>query len=315
MKNNRLAIIVPCYFEEDVLPSTIESLRKILGDLKSEGRISQDSFIFFVDDGSKDDTWKIITETAATNHEVKGIRLSRNFGHQHALLAGMHNIKDEVDIAVTIDADLQDNPVVIRDMVDKYHEGANIVYAVRNNRDTDSFFKRFTAHAFYNLMKFMKVQTIYNHADFRLIDRHILRSLYDFREVHLFLRGMFPLIGFEKAVVYYRRDKRLAGETKYPLGKMMAFAWDGISSFSTFPLRLIFYIGIIMFLISFVLVIWALIPFVQGKAIPGWASTVVPFFMFSGLQSVFLGIIGEYLGKIYGEIKARPRYIISERIN
>jgi len=306
-----LAIIVPCYNEEEMFPTTCPVLVELLNGLVTKGKVHQDSFVCFVNDGSRDRTWELIY-TACNKHptRVKGIKLATNFGHQNALMAGMMTMRDACDCMISIDADLQDDIAVIETMVDKHHEGFKVVYGVRNKRNTDSFFKRFTAQAFYRLMHRMKVKTVYNHADFRLIDKVVVEKLAMFGEVNLFLRGMFPIIGFTSTEVYYDRKERLAGETKYPLGKMLNFAWDGITSFSTYPLRLIFLMGVFIFILSIALTIWAFVPVFSGKAILGWASTVIPIFVFAGLQMISIGLIGEYVGKIYKEVKARPRFII-----
>jgi glycosyltransferase involved in cell wall biosynthesis len=306
-----LAIIVPCYNEEEMFPETCSSLLALVNELVSIQKIHSDSFICFVNDGSRDKTWELINNACEKNsNRVKGIKLSTNFGHQNALMAGMMTMRAECDCMITIDADLQDDISVIEKMVDKFSEGFKVVYGVRNKRNKDTFFKRFTAKLFYRLMQKMKVKTVYNHADFRLLDKIVADQLALFGEVNLFLRGMFPLIGFSSAEVYYDRKERLAGETKYPLRKMLNFAWDGITSFSTYPLRLIFLMGVFIFILSVALTIWAIIPTFNGEAIHGWASTVIPIFVFAGLQMISIGLIGEYVGKIYKEVKARPRFII-----
>jgi glycosyltransferase involved in cell wall biosynthesis len=306
-----LAIIVPCYNEEEMFPETCSSLLKLLEVLVKNQKIQPNSFICFVNDGSKDKTWDLIFAACEKNsNQLKGIKLSTNFGHQNALMAGMMTMRSECDCMITIDADLQDDISVIETMIDKYSEGFKVVYGVRNKRNSDTFFKRFTAKLFYRLMQKMKVKTIYNHADFRLMDKIVADQLALFGEVNIFLRGMFPLIGFSSTEVLYDRKERLAGETKYPLRKMLNFAWDGITSFSTYPLRLIFLMGVFIFFLSIVLTIWAFIPTFKGEAIHGWASTVIPIFVFAGLQMISIGLIGEYVGKIYKEVKARPRFII-----
>ena len=311
----KLALLVPCFNEEEILNSTAENLFQLIKGLGNEKKISEDSFILFVDDGSKDSTWDIIAGLHRTNSVFKGLKLSRNFGHQNALVAGMTSLKDKIDCLISIDADLQDDIQAIHEMVKKYHEGFEIVYGVRKNRDVDHFFKKFSARMFYRLMKFMKVNSVYNHADFRLIGNIVLHEFSNFNEYNLYLRGIFPLIGFPSTEIYYDRKKRSAGKTKYPLRKMLSFAWNGITSFSVFPLRLIFLTGVFIFIFSFFLIIWAFVSILQGKAIPGWASTVVPLFLFGGLQMISLGLIGEYLGKIYNEVKNRPRFIIEKQVS
>jgi polyisoprenyl-phosphate glycosyltransferase len=309
-----LYIVVPCFNEEEVLLMTHETLVKEINALKLRGLISGRSGICYVDDGSIDNTWSVISNLANNESSVKGVRLSNNCGHQNALLAGMKFSRKYADVVVTIDADLQDDVSVISQMIEKYREGVKVVYGVRKGRRTDSFFKRWTAQLFYRLLGFMKVKTIYNHADFRLIDKKVLIELENYKEVNLFLRGIFPLMGFKSACVYYERKERAAGITKYPLSKMFAFAWDGITSFSIFPLRIVLILGILVFLLSLGLIIWALGPVISGRALPGWASIVIPTFFFAGLQMISIGFIGEYVGKIYREVKSRPRFIIDETI-
>ncbi|MDD5571378.1 MAG: glycosyltransferase family 2 protein [Bacteroidales bacterium] len=310
----KLCIVVPCYNEEEALAITSKTLLELLGNLILKNKIDESSILCFVDDGSRDATWEIIKDLSQKNKNIHGIKFSTNFGHQNALLAGLLNTKDKSDCIVTIDADLQDDANVIEEMLDKFNEGNEIVYGVRNNRSSDSIFKRFTAQFFYKLMSAMKVKTVYNHADYRLASKRVLNEFARFNEVNLFLRGIFPSLGFKSANVYYKRSERVAGETKYPLKKMIEFAWNGITSFSIYPLRLIFFLGLIIFFLSFLLIIWAFLPVFQGEAVRGWASTVIPLFFFGGLQMICLGIIGEYAGKIYKEIKARPRFIIEEEI-
>lgn len=305
-----LGIVVPCYNEEEILPKTSLVLSTLLSDLISQEKIHPSSFVCYVDDGSKDRTWELIQERTQTDSNTRGLKLSRNFGHQSALLAGMLSVREEVDCLITIDADLQDDTNCISEMLDRYAEGCLLVYGVRDNRESDSFGKRWTAQAFYKVMDLLGVETVYNHADFRLAGRKVLDELAKYDETNLFLRGIFPNIGFKSAIVRYGRQQRTAGETKYPFSKMLAFAWDGITSFSTFPLRLIFFLGCAILATSVALTIWAMIPVIQGRAIHGWASTVIPVFMFAGLQMVSIGILGEYLAKIYQEVKSRPRFIV-----
>jgi polyisoprenyl-phosphate glycosyltransferase len=309
-----LFIVVPCFNEEEVLHTTHEILGKIITELQQAGKISQRSSICYVDDGSHDRTWEIITELAKKDPIVRGVRLSCNCGHQNALLAGMKYSRKFADAVVTIDADLQDDVAVISEMVDRYREGIKVIYGVRKGRQKDSFMKRWTAQSFYKFMQFMKVKTVYNHADFRLIDKKVLAELENYKEVNMFLRGIFPLMGFRSECVYYERKERTAGETKYPLSKMISFAWEGITSFSVFPLRIVLILGILVFILSLGLIIWAIAPVISGKALPGWASIVIPAFFFSGLQMISIGFIGEYVGKIYSEVKSRPRFIIDETI-
>lgn len=310
----KLGVVLPCFNEEEVLHLSAEQLRNKYLDLISRNLISEDSFICFVDDGSRDATWEII-EGLTQNPVFKGIKLATNFGHQNAILAGMFTCKSLADCVITIDADLQDDINVFDQMLDEYASGSLIVYGVRDNRDSDTFFKKFTAQTFYKLMQFMKVKSVYNHADFRFIDSRVIVELEKFNEVSLFLRGIFPLIGFKSTNVYYARSPRLAGETKYPVRKMLNFAWNGITSFSTAPLRFIFYVGIVMFLLSLFFGIWVTVSALSGNAIKGWSSTLLVNLIFSGINMICLGIIGEYIGKIYQEVKKRPRYIIDQIIN
>ena len=310
--NNKLAIIVPCYNEEEILPFSSSKLKNLLEELINKKKVDKDSQVVFIDDGSNDKTWKII-EKLTEDSIFQGIKLSRNYGHQNALLSGLFNVN--ADIYVTIDADLQDDINVIREMINKYHEGKEIVYGVRKKRESDSFFKRFTAEGFYKLMNFFGVDLVYNHADFRLMSKRAVESLKDFQEVNLFLRGIVPLIGFSSEKVYYDRTTRVAGESKYPLRKMLSFAWQGITSFSTVPLKLISLVGFIVFIVSIFMGGWVLWQkFFTSNAIPGWASTVLPIYFIGGMQLLSLGIIGEYIGKIYSETKRRPRYFIDKII-
>lgn len=315
MSSPTLAIILPCYNEQEALSHTSVVLNELMQRLMQTGSIAADSFVLFVDDGSKDKTWTMIAGLHGQNRMFRGLKLSTNFGHQNALLAGMHAVNGQVDCAITIDADLQDDPATIEKMIEDFRNGSAIVYGVRSSRDKDSFFKKITARFFYRLLKFMKVKTVYDHADFRLMSRQVISEICRFKEVNLYLRGIFPMMGFPSSIVYYERKERIAGTTKYPLRKMMSFAWEGITSFSTFPLRLIFLLGFLIFIISIVLMVWAFIPVLDHKAVPGWASTVLPILFFGGLQMISLGIIGEYLGKIYHEVKERPRFIIEKELN
>jgi glycosyltransferase involved in cell wall biosynthesis len=307
----RLEIVVPCYNEEEVLPETAKRLTGLLTRWMGEGRITSNSRVIFVDDGSRDATWHLIEELADADSKVGGIKLSRNRGHQNALLAGLFTA--EGDVLVSVDADLQDDVEVISEMLDAYRDGMDIVYGVRNDRSSDSFFKRGTAKAFYRLMDSLGVESVYNHADFRLMTRRAVDGLREFGEVNLFLRGIVPLIGFKSSIVYYTRSERFAGESKYPLKKMLALALNAITSFSIVPLRMITLLGFLVFSLSLGMVIWALwIRFYSNQAVPGWASTILPIYVLGGLQILSLGVIGEYLGKVYQETKARPRYIIEK---
>lgn len=307
----QLAIIVPCYNEEAVFPESCKQLLTLLNRLIEQDKVKPESYLCFVNDGSQDRTWELIEQACEQEGtKVRGIKLATNFGHQNALMAGMLSLGEDADCFVTVDADLQDDIQVVEEMVQKYQEGFKIVYGVREGRKTDSFFKRFTAKSFYRLMEWMKVKTVYNHADFRLIDHLVLEKLALYGEVNLFLRGIFPTIGFASTEVFYERKARVAGESKYPLRKMMAFAWEGITSFSTYPLHLIFLTGIFIFILSIALTIWAIVPLFQGNTVHGWASTVIPIFVFAGVQMMSIGLIGEYVGKIYKEVKSRPRFII-----
>lgn len=308
MKKTDLAIIVPCYNEEEILPQSIKKLNKLLCSLIEKNLISNDSCIVFVNDGSKDKTWDIIKTENKKNPFIKGICLSRNFGHQEALLAGLYNIKK--DIYITIDADLQDDINVINDMIIKYHEGNEIVYGVRKKRQTDTFFKRNTALLFYKLMKLLGVELVANHADFRLLSKRAVETMSEFKEKNLFLRAVVPLIGFKSTNVYYDRKKRDAGVTKYPLKKMILFALKGISSFSAVPLHLITLSGILISLLSFILMLWTFFAYLNGSTIVGWTSLMSVIIFFSGITILFMGIIGEYIASIFIEVKNRPLYII-----
>ena len=311
-----LYMVIPCYNEEAVLHETASRMKAKYTVLTERGMISPESRIVFVNDGSKDSTWQIIEELHRSEPGFfSGINLSRNSGHQNAVLAGLMTVKDICDMAITMDADLQDDINAIDDMVEKYNEGCQVVYGVRSARKTDTFFKRFTAEGFYRFMKSMGADIVYNHADFRLMSRRVLQELDGFREVNLFLRGIVPLIGFKSANVYYERSERFAGESKYPLKKMLAFAVNGITSFSTKPLKLITAIGFIMSLISAAAIVWAFVVKILGHSELGWSSTMCSIWLIGGIQILALGIIGEYIGKIYAEVKQRPRYIVADFIN
>ena len=308
-----LYIVIPCYNEEEVLPITSKMFLQKLRDLSAAGKISDDSRVLFVDDGSKDATWEIITQLAKADPHFTGIRQSRNRGHQNAVLAGLMEAKDKCDITISIDCDGQDDLNAMDAMVDEFLNGCEIVYGVRSKRDTDTFFKRFTAQSYYKLLRWMGVDTVYNHADYRLVSSRALNAFADFKEVNLFLRGMFPLVGFKSTSVYYDRQERLAGESHYPLSKMINLAIDGITSLSTKPLRMITVLGMIVAFISFVGVIWSFIQALLGMTVAGWASMTCIICFVSGVQLVGIGVLGEYIGKIYLEVKARPRYIISQK--
>lgn len=311
-----LYMVVPCYNEEEVLHETAKRLKEKYTSLISRGLIDQQSRIVFVNDGSRDKTWQIIRELHETEPNFfSGINLARNSGHQNAVLAGLMTVKNICDMAITMDADLQDDINAIDAMVEKYHEGNQVVYGVRSARKTDTFFKRFTAEGFYKFMKVMGADVVYNHADFRLMSRRVLQELAEYREVNLFLRGLVPLIGFQSCEVYYERAERFAGESKYPLKKMLSFAINGITSFSTKPLKLITAMGFIMSVISIIAMIWTVVVKFAGMSELGWSSTVCSIWFIGGLQLLALGIIGEYIGKIYAEVKQRPRYTVAEFIN
>ena len=311
--DNTLYVVVPCYKEEEVLPETSKRLKAKLTALIAQGKISPRSRILFVNDGSKDRTWPIIEELHASDRIFSGVNLSRNRGHQNALLAGLMTAVQYADMMVSMDADLQDDIDAMDRMIDAYHEGYDVVYGVRSSRKTDSFFKRFTAESFYKLMKAMGVDIVFNHADYRLMSRRAVEGLAQFREANIFLRGIVPQIGYPWTTVEYVRAKRFAGESKYPLKKMLAFAFDGITSFSVKPMRLILFLGAVIFALSLVVLVWALIARLNGRAVSGWTSLMCSIWMIGGIQLLSLGVIGEYIGKIYAESKARPRYII-ERV-
>ena len=308
-----LYIIVPCYNEEAVLPITAPMFLNKLHELAGKKLVSENSRIMFVNDGSSDGTWDIIRALAASDEHYIGISQSRNRGHQNAVLAGLMEAKDSCDISISIDCDGQDDINAMDDMVRAYLDGCDIVYGVRNDRETDSFFKRTTAQGFYRFLSAMGAEIVYNHADYRLISARALHELAKFKEVNLFLRGMVPLVGFKSTSVEYKRAERIAGKSKYPLRKMLALAGDGITSLSIKPLRLIMSFGVIVALLSFVGVIWAIVAALAGRAVAGWASMTCIICFVSGVQLICMGIIGEYIGKIYMETKHRPRYIISER--
>lgn len=309
-------MVVPCYNEEQVLPETAKRLAEKYRTLISNGLISEKSRIVFVNDGSKDKTWELISQLHEDNPQLfSGIDLARNSGHQNAVLAGLMTVKDLCDMAITMDADLQDDINAIDEMLREYYNGNQVVYGVRSQRKTDTFFKRFTAEGFYKFMKLMGADVVYNHADYRLMSRRVLQELANFPEVNLFLRGMVPLIGFKSTSVYYERHERFAGESKYPLKKMLSFAMNGITSFSVKPLKLITNFGFIMVVVSVIAFIWAFVSKLMGKTELGWSSTLCSIWLIGGIQILCLGIIGEYIGKIYAEVKQRPRYIVAEFLN
>ncbi|MGN0662654.1 MAG: glycosyltransferase family 2 protein [Faecalibacterium sp.] len=310
-----LWIVIPCYNEEQVLPITAPMFLQKLHDLAEAGLVSDRSRVLFVNDGSRDRTWELIGEFARQDEHVIGISQSRNRGHQNAVLAGLMEARasGECDVTISIDCDGQDDINAMDEMMRKYLDGAEVVYGVRSRRDTDTFFKRFTAEGFYHLMNALGADIVFNHADYRLISARVLESFADYHEVNIFLRGMVPLVGFPSATVSYERHERLAGESHYPLSKMLALAFDGITSLSNKPIRLITGAGLLVSAVSFIGVLWAIVQALRGSVVAGWASTVCIVCFMGGVQLVCLGVIGEYVGKIYMETKARPRYIISER--
>lgn len=310
----RLAIVVPCYKEEAVLHETTKRLTRVLDNLINEGLITQDSFILYINDGSRDKTWPIIVELHQINRYVCGVNLAGNVGHQNALFAGFTIAVNRCDIAISIDADLQDDVNAIREMVIKYNEGNDIVYGVRSSRKTDTFFKRFTAQSFYKIMQLGGAKIVFNHADYRLMSKRALQYLLQFHERNLFLRGIVPLIGYNTDNVYYERAERFAGESKYPLAKMLTFAFDGITSFSVKPLHMVFYLGLIFILIALLITIWILTNYVREQVVPGWSSMMISLWFCSGCILVGLGIVGEYIGKIYMETKSRPRFNIESML-
>ncbi len=310
-----LYVVLPCYNEEEVLEESAKQLKNKLNTLVKNGSISKKSKIMFVDDGSKDKTWEMIREFSEKDKIFAGVKLSRNRGHQNALLAGLMVAKEKAQIVISMDADLQDDINVIDKMVELNNEGYQVVYGVRSSRKKDTFFKRATAQTFYKLMKFLGVDIVYNHADCRLMSKEALDALQGFKEVNLFLRGLVPLVGYKSTIAYYERNKRMAGESKYPFKKMVAFAFDGITSFSIKPLRLILGLGFLILFISIVIMIYSLVVKLIGKTVPGWTFITISIWFIGGLQMISIGIIGEYVGKIYNETKARPRYIIENIID
>ena len=308
-----LAIVVPCYNEEEVLKIASQALREVLEDLIRKEKIADDSFILFVNDGSRDRTWELIEEEHAVYPtRVCGVKLAGNVGHQFALTAGLLTAMDMSDVTVSIDADLQDDVNVIEEMIDKFHGGCDIVYGVRRERKTDTFFKRTTAQAFYRLMSLMGVKTVYNHADFRLMSKRAVEEFSKYKETNLFLRGMMPLIGYRTDNVYYDRRERVAGKSKYPLKKMLALAFNGISSFSIKPISLILGVGMFIILISILAAVYALISYFTDHVVPGWTSLILSIWFLGGIQLIAIGLVGQYIGKIYIEVKGRPRYNIEK---
>ena len=308
-----LYIVIPCYNEEKVLPITCELFLTKIQSLVSSNKVSNVSRIMFVNDGSKDKTWEIICDLARKDEHYLGISQSRNRGHQNAVLAGLMEAKDKCDITISIDCDGQDDINAMDQMVDEYLNGCEIVYGVRNKRDTDTFFKRTTAEGFYKVLNWMGAEVVFNHADYRLVSSRVLQEFSNFKEVNIFLRGMFPLVGFKSTSVYYERAERIAGESHYPLKKMLALAFDGITSLSVKPIRMIASLGSIVAFLSFLGIVWVVVGNFLGKTVSGWASMICVLCFMGGIQLLCLGVIGEYIGKIYLETKRRPRYIISER--
>lgn len=311
----KLYMVIPCYNEEEVLAETTKRLEVKFSDLIQQGKISEKSRILYVNDGSKDSTWSIIEELYKENPHVSGLNLSRNRGHQNAVLAGLMYAKDYCDAAISMDADLQDDINAIDEMVDKFNQGMDVVYGVRSSRKKDTFFKKYTAEGFYKLMKWMGVDIVFNHADYRLMSKRVLEQMENYKEVNLFLRGMVPLIGYPSDNVYYERQERFAGESKYPLKKMLSFAFDGITSFSVKPIRFILSLGMIIFLVSIVILIYSVVRHFMGATVLGWSSLMVSVWALGGLQLLAIGVVGEYIGKMYLETKGRPRFAIQDVLN
>ena len=312
---DRLAIVVPCYNEEEMLPLTTKELTGVLSDLITKQKIAPDSYILYVDDGSKDSTWELIRKFHGEEKKVFGLKLAGNVGHQNALTAGMLNAMEHADIMISIDADLQDDTAVMEEMVDKFHEGKDIVYGVRNDRKKDSFFKRTTAQMFYKVMAAFGVKTVYNHADYRLMSKRALQEFSKYQEINLYLRGVMPLIGYETDCVYYERKERVAGESKYPLKKMLALAWNGITSFSVKPIDFITALGGFLIFLCVIAAVYALVSYCNGHTVPGWTSLILSIWFLGGMQLVAIGMIGQYIGKIYIEVKHRPRYNVETYLN
>lgn len=305
-----LYIVIPCYNEEEVLIETSSRLKKKMSELEAAGAIDNNSRILLVDDGSKDNTWGMIEELHRENSLFSGVKLSRNRGHQNALLAGLNQARGRADAVISMDADLQDDINAIDKFIEKYNEGCDVVYGVRSSRKKDTFFKKFTAEGFYHLMNFLGADIVFNHADYRLLSGRALEGVFEFKEVNLFLRGIVPMVGYKSDKVYYERNERFAGESKYPLKKMLSFAFEGITSLSIKPIRLIIFIGIVMFLVSIIMLITFMIQHFIGNTISGWTSLIVSIWAIGGLEMLSIGVIGEYIGKVYMETKERPRFII-----
>lgn len=308
-----LYMIIPCYNEEEVLPVTVKLFLTKIRELKDKDLVSKDSKVVFVNDGSKDSTWSIICKLAEEHQEIEGITLSRNRGHQNAVLAGLMEVKTQCDITITIDCDGQDDINAMDQMVQEFQNGCEIVYGVRSSRQTDSFFKRVTAEGYYKVLKLMGAEVVFNHADYRLLSSRVLDELEKYKEVNIYLRGMVPLVGFRSTSVYYERKERCAGRSHYPLAKMLSLAFDGITSLSIKPIRMIMGLGMLIAILSFIGVIWSVVVHIKGEAVSGWASMTSLICFLGGIQLICLGVLGEYIGKIYMETKARPRYIISEK--
>lgn len=310
----KLAIVVPCYNEEEVFEDTDIQLQNLIDELIQKGKITDDSYTLYVNDGSADQTWELIVRDCQKFSHCKGLKLAGNVGHQNALLAGLNYVKDKCDASISIDADLQDDIAVIEEMVDKYENGYDIVYGVRKERKTDTFFKRFTAQSFYKLMRLMGVNSVYNHADYRLMSARAMEQLSCYKERNLFLRGLVPLIGYKTDCVYYARKERKAGESKYPLKKMLSFAFDGITSFSVKPITLILFLGFVIVGFSCLAIIYTLVSYLFGWTVPGWSSIMLSVWFLGGVQLLSIGIVGEYIGKVYIEVKERPRYNVDKVI-
>lgn len=311
----KLYLAIPCYNEEEVLPSTADILKKKYKELMLNKKISKDSKIVFIDDGSKDRTWKIIKKLHKSDSVFSGIKLSCNRGHQNALLCGLMTLKDYADAVISIDADLQDDIKAFDGMLECFENGCDVVYGVRSKRDTDTFFKRFTAESFYKILNSMGGKVIFNHADFRLMSKRALECLSEYKETNIYLRGLVPMIGLKSDIVEYERSERLAGESKYPLKKMLALAWEGITSLSIKPIRVVTSVGTIVFMLSILMLVYFLYRYFSGATVPGWASLAVSIWAIGGLQLLAIGIVGEYIGKIYLEVKQRPRYFVDEFLN
>ena len=309
-----LYLVVPCYNEEEVLHETTKRLTEKLNTMIEKELVSKESRILYVDDGSRDKTWEIIEKLNAENPFVEGVKLAHNRGHQNALLAGLMTAKEYCDAAISLDADLQDDTDVIDQFVEEYNKGNDVVYGVRDSRKTDTFFKKFTAEGFYKVMKILGVDVVFNHADYRLMSKRALEALSEYKEVNLFLRGIVPLIGFKSSKVFYERHERFAGESKYPLKKMIAFATDGITSFSVKPLKLISNLGIIISFLSIIALIYALVSYLTGVAVPGWTAIIASIWLLGGIQLLCMGVVGTYVGKIYNEVKQRPRFLIETHL-